>query len=100
MFGFNVLVLYIPKAKKYVILVSSLHDDKAIDPESREQSKPDMVVFYNFNKGGIDTEDQMCITYSGNRILNRWQTVKFTMLNMSGISSQVIFLGNQQESTH
>ncbi|GBN29910.1 hypothetical protein AVEN_253447-1 [Araneus ventricosus] len=86
-----------------MILVSSLHNDKAIDPESREQRKPDMVIFYNFPKDGFETEDEMCITYNIhylNRSLNRWQTVKFTMLNMSGISSQVIFLGNQQESLH
>lgn len=46
-FGFNngkVLVYYIPREKKNLILVFSLHDDNTIDPASREQIKPELIT--------------------------------------------------------
>ena len=101
MFGFldgKTLVSYVPKANKNVILVSSLHDDNAIDPTTGEQKKPVMITFYNSTKSGVDTEDQMCATYSVSRNVKRWpMVIFFTMLNISGINSQVIYLGNQLE---
>ncbi|XP_069596256.1 piggyBac transposable element-derived protein 4-like [Ranitomeya imitator] len=99
MFGFNdgkVLVSYIPREKKNVILVSSLHDDDAIDPGSGVQKKPEVITFYNLTKSGVDTLDQMCAAYSVSRNTKRWpMVIFFTMLNVGGINSQVIYLGNQ-----
>ncbi|XP_049790133.1 piggyBac transposable element-derived protein 4-like [Schistocerca nitens] len=101
LFGFNdgkVLVSYVPRLNKNVILVSSLHNDDAIDPESGDKHKPEIVSFYNSTKGGVDTADQMCASYSVSRNTKRWPMVIFyTMLNVGGINSQVIYLGNQLE---
>ena len=55
---------YAPKPKKTVILVSTLHVDKEIDPDSGEQQKPSVITFYNATKGSVDTADQMCATYN------------------------------------
>ena len=59
MFGFSkagVLVSYIPKLKKNVLLLSILHTDNKIDEESDEQAKPE-IIFYNLTKGGVDVNE-------------------------------------------
>ena len=75
------LVSYVPKPKKTVILVSTLRVDKEIDPVSGEQQKPYVITFYNARKGGVDTADQMCATYNVARNIKRWpMIVLFAML--------------------
>ncbi|KAH1021445.1 hypothetical protein HUJ04_010958 [Dendroctonus ponderosae] len=50
---------------------------------------------YNATKGGVDTVDQMCASYSTSRITRRWPlTVFFRHLDISGINSNVIFKFN------
>ena len=89
LFGFQkdiMLVSYVPKPKKTVILVSTLHVDKEVDPNSGEQQKPSVITFYNATKGGMDTADQMCATYNVARNIKRWpMAVFFAMLNVAGI---------------
>ncbi|XP_069595586.1 piggyBac transposable element-derived protein 4-like [Ranitomeya imitator] len=101
MFAFNngkVLVSYVPREKKNVILVSTLHDDDAIDPGSEAQKTQEIITFYNATKGVVDTADQMCSTFSVSRNTKRWpMVIFFTMLNLGGINSQVIYLENQLE---
>lgn len=41
-----------------------MHTDGSVDAESQN---PDINLFYNFTKGGIDTIDQICTNYSGQR---------------------------------
>ena len=99
MFGFQkdiMLVSYVPKPKKTVIFVSTLHLDKEIDPDAGEQQKPSVITFYNATKGGVGTADQMCATYNVARNIKRWpMVVLFAMLNVADIYSQVIYLGNR-----
>ena len=64
------LVSYVPEPKKIVILVSTLHVDKKIDPDSGEQQKPSIITFYNATKGGVDTADNSVFGKS------RWSAVK------------------------
>ena len=45
------------KKKKAVILISSMHHDRAID-NNNPKKKPDMILFYNSTKGGVDQMDQ------------------------------------------
>ena len=54
-YGFNSylsIVSYVPKVKKSVILLSSHHH--YIGNENTESKKPDIITFYNKNKGGVD----------------------------------------------
>ncbi|XP_039299243.1 piggyBac transposable element-derived protein 4-like [Nilaparvata lugens] len=99
MFAFNdgkVLVSYIPRERKNVILLSSLHNDSTIDPDSGERKKPEIITFYNQTKSGVDTADQMCMTYSVSRNTKRWpMVIFFAMLNVGGINSQVIYMCNE-----
>lgn len=50
------LVSFVPRKNKAVILLSTLHDDDEIDPDTR---KPQIILDYNATKGGVDTVDKM-----------------------------------------
>lgn len=89
------LVSYIPKKGKVVLVLSTMHHSNAIDKESGDAKKPEIVTFYNETKGGVDTVDQMCESYSVSRKSNRWPlTIFYFMLNVSGINSQIIAQAN------
>lgn len=102
LFGYNdvkTLVSYIPNPRKNVILVSTLHNNNTIDPDSEEKRKPEIITFYNSTKGGVDTVDKMCATFNVSRNIKRWpMIIFFTMLNVAGINSQVIYHANNTES--
>lgn len=91
-FGFQkdkMLVSYVPRKNKSVILLSTLHDDDEIDPDTR---KPQIILDYNATKGGVDTVDKMCAAYSVSRITKRWPCVVFySLMNIGGINAQVLF---------
>lgn len=101
MFGFSdgkTLVSYIPKERKNVMLISTLHNDHALDPSSGQSNKPEIITYYNSTKGGVDTADQMCSTYDVSRNNKRWPMVIFyAMMNVAGINSLIIYLGNELE---
>lgn len=101
LFGFRknlTLASYIPKKGKCVTLVSSLHEDKSIDPESGDKRKPSIITYYNATKGGVDTTDKLCASYNVARNVRRWpMVIFFAMINMSGINAQVIYFGNGED---
>ncbi|XP_046688877.1 uncharacterized protein LOC124374768 [Homalodisca vitripennis] len=89
------VVSYAPKRNRCVVLVSSMHFDAAIDPDTLDKSKPDIITFYNSTKSGVDVVDEKCGTYS---TCQRWPLVLFYhLLDIAGINGQVIFLSNCQE---
>ena len=81
------LLSYAPnssKKKKNVNLLSSYH----YDPGLLENNRPIMVHDYNKTKGGVDTFDQMCSTYSTSRKTKRWtMCMFFGMLNIAAINA-------------
>ncbi|CAH1999335.1 unnamed protein product [Acanthoscelides obtectus] len=64
------IVNYIPKKNKNVVLMSTLHHDKAIS--DRADKKPQVILDYNATKGAVDTLDQLIGTYTCKRKTNRW----------------------------
>ncbi|ENN77514.1 hypothetical protein YQE_05993, partial [Dendroctonus ponderosae] len=73
------------KKNKAVILLSTMHSTNEIDEDTQ---KPLANLDYNATKGGVDTVDQMCASYSTSRITRRWPlTVFFRHLDISGINS-------------
>nr|XP_023014742.1 uncharacterized protein LOC111504426 [Leptinotarsa decemlineata] len=94
MFGFtrNSIVCFIPKKKKNVLLISSLHHDDNIDIQS---GKPEIILDYNATKGGVDTVDRLCANYNVARNTRRWPMVVFySVLNVTGINSFVVYCSN------
>lgn len=74
--------------KKNVIMLSTMHmeadKDKAVN-------LPEIISFYNQTKGGVDTFDQLCHTYSVSRKTRRWSLcVFYGILNTVGINSMVL----------
>lgn len=89
------LVSHVPKPKKNVLLISSMHDDDEIDETTQ---KPMMIIDYNKTKIGVDMVDQLSSNYNVARNTRRWPMVVFyTLLNVTGINSFIIFKCNQEE---
>lgn len=98
MFGFGVdpnrtlLVSYVPKKNKNVLLLSTLHKEDSIDPESGDSLKPEVITFYNLTKGGVDVVDRLKKEYSVKRVSNRWPMTIFNgLLNLATVNAQVIY---------
>ncbi|CAK1581385.1 unnamed protein product [Parnassius mnemosyne] len=93
MFGFDkeiTLVSYKPKSNKLVYLISTIHDQPAINIDSK---KPEIIEFYNSTKGAVDTVDQMCSIMSTSRKTNRWPLCLFyDILNLSIVNAYVIYV--------
>jgi len=47
------MVSYVPKRGKVVILLSTMHGDDKLG----DGGKPDIILFYNSTKGGVDALD-------------------------------------------
>ena len=84
------LVSYVPKKNKAVIVLSSMHTDAGIS--DRPDKKPEIIMWYNQTKGGVDTLDQMVSTYSTKRMTRRWPMVIFyDMLDICAVNSFVLW---------
>lgn len=89
------LVSYVPKKGKNVLLLSTMHNNADIDVESDNLCRPEIISFYNMTKGGVDVVDKLKMEYSVSRNSRRWPlTVFFTLLNIAGINSQIIYKNN------
>jgi len=74
-FGFQkecTLVSYYPKKNKTVLAISSMHHDDAIDEETGDKKKPDIITFYNRTKTGVDLVDQYCQNYNVTQNAGQW----------------------------
>jgi hypothetical protein len=61
-FGFqedSMLVSYCPERKKVVLVLSVMHHDDAIDEETGNHKKPEMIT-YNMTEIGADLLSQIC----------------------------------------
>lgn len=103
MFAFKdkcTLVSYVSNKKKQVILLSTMHDDDVVDnnPDSPTFGKPEIVLFYNSSKGGVDTVDKYKECYSTARVCNRWSMrIFYSMLDIGALNSFIILKKNAQE---
>lgn len=99
MFGYQkdcLLVSHIPKKNKNVLLISTMHDSGTVDSDS---GKPEVIMFYNKTKGGVDTVDKLCASYNCARYTRRWPVVIFyNMMNLAGINSFIIHTANNPAS--
>lgn len=101
LFGFTkdgVLVCYKAKPNKIVLLYSTMHSDGAIDAETGDLAKPELMTFYNMTKCGVDVVDEMKGTYSVSRVSCRWPlTIFFGLMNIGGINSQIVYKSNTED---
>ncbi|XP_077301051.1 piggyBac transposable element-derived protein 4 [Arctopsyche grandis] len=92
LFGFQkekMMLSYVPRKNKSAILLSTLHDDDEMDPDT---GKPQAILDYNDTKGGVGTVVKMCAAYSVSRITKRWPCVVFyALMNIAGINAQILY---------
>lgn len=85
------LVSYVPKKKKNVILLSTMHHDCTVDADHMKR-KPEMISFYNSTKGGVDQMDQMVKTYTCKRQTRRWPMVLFSnVIDVAALNAYIVF---------
>lgn len=90
------LVSFSPKPNKIVLLLSTFHTYGVID---KETGKPEIVLFYNSTKGGVDTYDQLCHSKTVARKTRRWPLrVFYGMLDGAGINAYVVYSANKAKS--
>lgn len=84
------LVSYKAKPTKMVYVLSSAHNQPDIasnDPKKR----PDVVLFYNKEKAGVDTADQMLRGYSTKSATKRWPlSAFFNLLDMVALNCYIL----------
>lgn len=83
------LVSFTPKQKKVVLLLSTMHYSNDVDDTT---NKPIIVLDYNSTKGGTDTFDKLCHTFTTARATRRWPMRVFCgMLDHAGINAMVLY---------
>lgn len=84
---------YVPKKKKSVILLSSMHMLPVVDETPK--AKPEIINYYNHTKGGVDTMDKLLTEYTVKRRTNRWPLAFFyNMIDVSALAAKIIFVEN------
>ena len=83
-------VKYQTKEKKTVCLLSTIHSTP--DVEEGGKKKPAMILFYNKNKVGVDSVDQMLRLYSTRSASRRWPlAVWANIMDISVINARIVF---------
>ena len=81
---------YVPNKGKAVFLLSTQHHDKATEGDDH---KPEVILYYNQKKSGVDNMDHLCAAFTCRRKTNRWpMALFFNMVDVSGVASLVIWL--------
>uniref|UniRef100_A0A1B6M557 PiggyBac transposable element-derived protein domain-containing protein n=1 Tax=Graphocephala atropunctata TaxID=36148 RepID=A0A1B6M557_9HEMI len=94
----SMVVSYVPKKYRNVILISSMHDSDEIDDDAGDQTKPRIVTFYNSTKGGVDLVDSIKGEYTVARVSFRWPLrIFFSLLDIGAINAQIVLNGNTGE---
>jgi hypothetical protein len=80
------------KKNKRVVFLSTMHSEKKRDEDT---GKEETDVFYNQEKGGVDSHDQMCSLYTTARKTNRWPIRLFYgIIDSAALNAFVIFTEN------
>lgn len=77
-----------PKKNRAVILLSSMHHTNEVDEYTK---KPEIIIYYNATKEGVDEADKKCSIYSSSRRTRRWPMVVFyRILDLSSMNAHIL----------
>lgn len=80
------MVSYVQKKGKAVVLLSTTHDDKTVD-DSSQKKKPQVILYSNKMKGGVDTMNRKVSNYTCQRRTRRWPMVLwYNMLDVATLN--------------
>jgi len=86
------LLSFAPKKNKRVVFLSTIHSEKKRDEAT---GKEEINVFYNREKGGVDSHDQMCNLYTTARKTNRWpMRLFYGIIDSAALNAFLIFTEN------
>lgn len=92
LYGFTkhlTLLSYVPKKRKAVVLLSSMHHAKDVD---REKNIPEIISWYNLTKGGVDTVDEKTVKYSCSRRTCRWpMAIFYKIIDICSVNSYIVY---------
>ena len=95
MFGFSdqfTLVSYVPQEKQAVLVLSTMHHDDQVDCDTQ---KPEIIVYYNSAKSGVDNLDRLATMYTSRREVNRWPVALFeNIVDAGAVAAFIVWLGN------
>uniref|UniRef100_A0A8C5N4E0 PiggyBac transposable element-derived protein domain-containing protein n=1 Tax=Gouania willdenowi TaxID=441366 RepID=A0A8C5N4E0_GOUWI len=84
------LTVYVPKRKKTVCLLSSVHS--VVETEATRKKKPNTVTDYNSMKCGVDVMDQMVRKYTVRSGTRRWPVAVFyNMIDIAALNAHVLY---------
>lgn len=96
LFAFNgekTLVSFCPKKGKVVTALSTQHHEPLADAKTK---KPEIILFYNATKGGVDVLDAMVEKYLHKPPLCRWPTTVFIyLLGIAQINASTVLMMNR-----
>ena len=85
------LISYQCKAAKNVAVLNSLHPDILVSSNKNPKKKPDLVLYYNKTKVGVDLYDQMTRLYLVKAASRRWPMLAFyNVVDMALINSWIL----------
>ena len=84
------LMSYVPKINKAVLILSTMHDDAQVTDD--DIKKPEINLFYNKTKGGVDSLDQLVHSYMTKRKSRRWPLCFFhNLLDVAGVAAFILW---------
>ena len=90
--NFTLLTVAQKKKNKRVVFLSNMHSEKKTDEDT---GKEEINVFYNQEKGGVDSHDQMYSLYTTTRKTNHWpMRLVYGMIESAALNAFVIFTAN------
>ena len=91
-FGFQndaMIALYWPKKDCVVNMLSTMHSLPEIASNYAEK-KPEVILYYNSTKSGVDILDRMVRTYTCKRMTRRWPVALFyNMIDVSAVNAYI-----------
>lgn len=92
-FGFNdghTLLSHMTKRNKLMIFLSTLQQN----PCDIDETKSEMIKFYNNTRKAVSSMDECCQTFSCERATKRWPFALFTnLINVCGVAAFIIHNG-------
>ena len=94
--------------KRAVTMISTIHEDSMVSTPRRSRfadhgrevvQKPQCVVEYNHNMGGVDLSDQMVTYYSfSHRTVKWWRRVFFHLIDTTTVNAYTLYTESTQSS--
>ena len=100
-FGFQndaMIASYCPQKDLVVNMLSTMHSLPEVASNAAEK-KPEVILYYNSTKSGVDILDRMVRTYTCKRMTRRWPVALFyNMIDVSAVNAYILWQQLQGEN--